>query len=483
MQISRVSPDTAVYATCAFLTALAALVTYRMGPGAAIAFALVPLFALGAALLLGSGRIALYALAFVLPLSGIKALTDPLPFGGANIRLQDLLVLLALGSWAFALLLDSSHGRERTKVPWTPVLGWPLVAFGLFIVIPLLRGHYAYGASLVGQPLRLVAYAAIAVSLVGMTPERMYRLLLWIFYPGALISLLWGAYYVATGGSQSASVDLSTGGSRPLAISTSLYCAGALFLALFTVRKSPGRAVALPHLGMAGIAMVGVILGFGRGVFAGVAVVLLVLLVVSPGVRRGVLFGLPLAVPFLILISVIVLHTAPNLISSFQHRVSASPSQDANVIWRKRANAVVLDQVREQPVFGVGFGRSSTFYFNVKNSNGFLVPFRQDIGQDPHNGFLFLFAGGGILALGSYLTLIGVFAFDAVRRYRRSETDTERLLIAWAGATLFVFLFEAASGTMFEFPSDLLPIWALIVLPAVVPMRSRPTDAWRRRAR
>jgi O-antigen ligase len=483
MQTSRVSPDAAVYASCAFLTAVAALVTYRMGPTAGVAFALIPLAAFAAALLLGAGRIALFALAFALPLSGIRSLTDPLPLGGANIRLQDLIVVLALGSWAFAALIDRSRGQERPKVPWTPVLGWPLVIFGLFILIPLLRGHYSYGASVVGQPLRLVAYSAIAVTLVGMTPERMYRLLLWVFYPGAVISLLWGAYYIATGGSQSASVDLSTGGSRPLAISTSLYCAGALFLALFTIRKAPGRAAALPHLAMAGIGLAGVILGFGRGVFAGVAVVLVVLLVVSPGVRRGVLFGLPLALPFLILISVIVLHTAPNLISSFQHRVSASPTQDANVIWRERANAAVLAQVREQPVFGVGFGRSSTFFLDVKSSNGFLVPFRQDIGQDPHNGFLYLLAGGGILALGSYLALLWVFTFDAVRRYRRSETDTERLLIAWAGATLFVFLFEAASGTMFEFPSDLLPIWALIVVPAVVPMRTRATDAWRRRSR
>ncbi len=472
-----------MYAACAFLTAVAALISYRMGPTAGIAFALLPMVAFGAALLVGPGRIALLALTFALPLSGIKFLADPVPVGGANVRLQDLLVVLALGSWAFGALIDRSRGRERAKVPWTPVLGWPLVVFGVFIVIPLLRGHYSYGASLLGQPLRLVAYAAVAVTLVGTTPERMYKLLLWVFYSGAVVSMLWGAYYIATGGSQTASVDLSTGGSRPLAISTSLYCAGALFLALFTIRKSPSRAGALPHLAMAGIGLAGVILGFGRGVFAGVAIVLLVLLVTSPGVRRGVFFGLPLALPFLILISVIVVHTAPNLISSFQHRISASPAQDANVIWRERANAAVLEQVREQPVFGVGFGRSSTFYFNVPNSEGFLVPFRQDIGQDPHNGFLFILAGGGLLALGSFVALLGVFGFDAVRRYRRSQTDTERLLIAWAGATLFVFLFEAASGTMFELPSDLLPIWALIVLPAVVPTRTLATDAWRRRAR
>jgi O-antigen ligase len=136
--------------------------------------------------------------------------------------------------------------------------------------------------------------------------------------------------------------------------------------------------------------------------------------------------------------------------------------------------------VREQPIVGVGFGRGSSFYIDVRSSNGFLVPFRQDIGQDPHDGYLFLLAGGGILALGSFLALIAVFTIDAWRRYRGSTDDTERLLIMWVGATLFCFLFEASSGTMFEFPSDLLPIWALLVLPGVVPLRSRLGGGLRR---
>ena len=362
-------------------------------------------------------------------------------------------------------------------MPVSPAFGWPLVAFAVLILIPLLRGHVSYGASLVGQPLRLVAYAAIAVALAGATPERLYRLLLWVFYSGTVVSMLWGGYYIATGRSQTLSVDLSTGGTRPLAISTSLYCAGALFLALLTVRNSPRRAGNLLHLAMAGLGLVGVVLGFGRGVFAAVALVLLILLVSSSGMRRAVLFSLPLALPFLCLAAIVIVHATPSLVSSFENRISASPARDANVVWREKANEAVLAQVREQPVIGVGFGRASSFFLNVRSSNGYLVPFRQDIGQDPHDGYLFLLAGGGVLALGSFLAVIGVFAVDAVRRYRGSSSDTERLLILWAGATLFCFLFEAASGTMFEDTTDLLAIWALISVPGVVPLKKRRAPA------
>jgi len=447
-----------------------------MGPGAALALALVPTIAIVAVLLVGEGRIVLYLAAFAIPLAGIDAIDKTIPFGSANVRTQDLAIILALGAFAFESLLARSRGQARRPVPVTPVLGWPLLAFGVFILIPLLRGHYSYGASFVGQPLRLVAYAAIVVALAGVTPEQLYRGLMVVFYGGAVASCLWAAYYTATGGSQSLSVDLSTGGSRPLAISTSLFCAGALFLALLTIRRDPSKARSMLHLGMAGVGLIGVIVGFGRGVFASVALVLLILFLVSKGVRRGVLVALPLAAPFVCLLALLVVRQAPNLVTSFQNRVSASPSQDANVIWREKANKAVFEQVRENPIFGVGFGRSSSFNIDVRSSSGFLVPVRQDIEQDPHNGYLFVLAGGGILALGSLLIMLAVYAADAVRRYRaHAPGSTERLLVAFAGALLFCFLFEAASGTMFENTDDLLAMWALLVLPGIarLPHRSR----------
>jgi O-antigen ligase len=125
-------------------------------------------------------------------------------------------------------------------------------------------------------------------------------------------------------------------------------------------------------------------------------------------------------------------------------------------------------------LIGVGFGRASEFYLDLEDpSTG--VPYRAhiEIGQDPHNGYMWLLAGGGIAALGAFLLIVTVFAVDAVRRYRSTADPIERLIVTWAGVTLFVFLVNAASGTMFESPSDLLTIWALLVLPAVVPRGSR----------
>ena len=54
----------------------------------------------------------------------------------------------------------------------------------------------------------------------------------------------------------------------------------------------------------------------------------------------------------------------------------------------------------------------SEFYIDIPDSNGFLVPFRQELGQDPHNGYLFLLAGGGIAALASFLLVLGSYAVD-----------------------------------------------------------------------
>ena len=164
---------------------------------------------------------------------------------------------------------------------------------------------------------------------------------------------------------------------------------GALFLALLTVRKSPSRAGTLPHLAMAGIGLAGVILGFGRGVFAAVAIVLArsARRVARGPPRRALRPAARAAVP------------DPDRGDRRAHRAGSDlvvpaprsrrpPAQDANVIWRERANAAVLAQVREQPIVRRRLRRgSSTFFFNVKSSNGFLVPFRQDIGQDPHDGY------------------------------------------------------------------------------------------------
>jgi O-antigen ligase len=468
MVVSRLNASTVVPVGA---TAFAALVLYRYGTTAALALALVPVLLIAVAAILDRGLQLLFALVFVIPLSGISALNDPLPFGGANIHVQDLLVILLLGALLFGRLIGRLGGIALADVPRTPVTGWAIVPFGLFVVIALLRGHYAFGASVVGQPLRLIAYAVAVIGLTGLDAKRLHRLLRLVFYSGTVVETLWGLYYLGTGGSQSHSVDLSTGGVRPLAITEGLYCAGALFLALMTIRNSPNRGKNALDFVIAAMAVFVIILGFGRGVFAAVALVLLILFLTSRDLRRAVLRLVPLAVPFVCLGAIVLVQLSPNLISSFVSRVGSSPTADANVIWREKANEAILAQFRQEPLFGVGFGATSSFYIDVKSSNGYFVPVRQDIGQDPHNGYLFLAAGGGVLTLVSFLLLLGVFTVDAVRRYRGAVDDTERTIVAWAGAMLFCFLFESGSGTELSSSTEVFAIWALLVTPGVVPLR------------
>jgi O-antigen ligase len=448
----------------AAMSAAAAFALVEVSPAAGAAVALLPLLALAVAYLVTSGQVFLYAAAIVLPITTLPIVGKQI-FG--SLYLQDVIIVLALGALLAAALL----GRDRVPpIPHTPVLGWPLVLFAAAIVAATLRGHYEYGTSLIGQPLRLVVYAAIVVGLVGMTTQRMYRLLHLLFYPGAVLAAFLALYYLATGGSATDQSGLSTGGMRLLGISTSLYCAGALYLALLTRRRTPRAGARLLHLSMAAVATFGVIVGFGRAAYAAVGLVSLVFLISSRRLRNAILSVLPLALPFVVLLAIGVNHAAPGLAPEVVSRVSSPPESDANVQWRLKANRAVLEQVREQPLVGVGFGRTAHFFLNVKDpTTGIPSAERIEIAQDPHNGYLFLWAGGGLAALGSFALILAVYAIDAVRRYRSNSDPIGRLIILWASAMLFGFLLNAASGTSFDSPMNILTIWALLVLPAVVP--------------
>jgi O-antigen ligase len=222
---------------------------------------------------------------------------------------------------------------------------------------------------------------------------------------------------------------------------------------------------------MAALGLFCVVVGFGRAVYLAVGVVCLLMVALSRQIRTAVLSFVPLTLPFLALAAMALVILAPDLVDAVDHRLSAAPSTDANVQWRVRANRAVWEQIQEQPFVGVGFGRSSEFFVDVESSSGVRVPVRQEILQDPHNGYLLLWAGGGLVALGSFLLIVVVYAWDSVRRFRWNPDPIGRLIILWSAALLFAFLVNAASGTMFGSPPDILTIWALLVLPAVVPYR------------
>lgn len=447
----------------ALLAAATGAALVAVGPAAGLFLAVLPLFAIGVVYVVTTGQVAIYAAAIALPMIPIGILGAQL---AGSLYPQDLIAALALAALLFATFL----GRGRVPpVPRTPVLGWPLVLFAIAIFTATLRGHYEYGASLVGQPLRLFLYAAIVAGLIGMTVPRLYRLVVWLFYSGVVLIALSALYYLATGGSATDQFALSTGGTRLIPISTSLYSAGGLFLALLNLRLAAGARERVLHVSIAATALFGVIAGFGRAAYIGVLIVGVVFLLTSRRLRLNVLSLAPLALPFVVLLAIGATFAAPDLVSSVRGRVSSPPSTDANVQWRVEANRAVLEQVREQPLVGSGFGRTTEISITVNDpTTGIPSEQRFEIGQDPHNGYVFLLAGGGVVTLATFLLILLVFALDAVRRYRASPDPIARLLILWSCATLFVFLFNAVSGTSFASPVNVLTIWALLVLPAAV---------------
>jgi O-antigen ligase len=416
--------------------------------------ALLPAVFVAVGSLIASNRAILVFAALALDFTAIRALDEPIGLGG--IFPADLIVLAAVASWVAAWLIAPAEARPRSLR--TPLLGWPLLLFAVVMISTVLRGHEAYGASLVAQPERLFLYAGIGLAMTGIRPRDLYKGIVVVFYAGTVYQALLAAYHLSAGTSVTPTHNLSTGGVRVLSLGASMYLTAALVLALINLGLEQRASRRALHITIALLALFGVILSFGRASFAIAAIVLPVMLVVLKRTRRAVLTLLPLFIPALVLVALYVPRTIPSLFPTLEARVTGELSTDLNVRFRREANAVILEQIREKPIQGVGYGRTSTFDLEGK---------RYDVTQDAHNSFLFIGAAGGSLALASFLLLMILFLRDGVRALR-GETGVERALVIWAVITWFVFMLNTFSNPLLTQPRLLLSFWILLLLPAVV---------------
>ena len=123
--------------------------------------------------------------------------------------------------------------------------------------------HQRDRETLVGQPVRLVLYAAIGLAVLRLRPRDVYWGLVAVLYAGTVWQVLLGGYSLATGSHQTGAYALSTGGTRVLSLGAGMYLAGALLIALLNVGFDQGRRRWL-HLAVAGLALVAEALTFGR---------------------------------------------------------------------------------------------------------------------------------------------------------------------------------------------------------------------------
>lgn len=433
------------------------------------------------AIAIGSGRTSVVTLAIVVPVFAVlsrvmvtrrdwlvygallltmlgSSLNERLPgTGGTAVFPADVILALAVSGYLVERLTasrGSRHDRLRSLV-----LSWPLALFAATLMTGVVRGHARYGTSYLSQPARMVLYAAIAVAIAKMEPRATYRKLVQIFYLTTVVEALLGAYHLASGTSQTASSSLSTGGTRALALTTAMFLAGGLILALLNLDIDRDPKHRPLHAAIAALATFGVVISLGRTTFAALAVVIPVLVIGLRRMRATMVAYAPLAFVFAALSIAVVAQVKPSLGTTLASRLTGHVGTDAAVVQRQRKFHAALEGFGDNPILGLGFGRPVHFTaidLTVQTFSG-----------DPEDSYIYVLAGGGILALGSLLVLILAFFGDTFWRVR-GMVGEERALIIFAASLAFVFFVNALAGPILSDPGLMLMVWILMLLPATV---------------
>lgn len=385
---------------------------------------------------------------------------------GTKVTAADLFVLLAIGG-AVARALIRRRGERRPRFR-TIVLSWPLLLLVVALMQGVIRGHDRYGTAYISQPVRIFAYAAIGLAFIETPPERLLRNLTRVFYLTIVVSTLQAVYYLATGTSQTDTSALSTGGTRVLALSTAMFLAAGLVLALVHLDIDPHSELRKLHVWMAILAVFGIIISLGRTTFAAVAVLVPVLVVGLRRLRRTMLTYFPVALGLTILISSFVMIVSPSAASTIGHRFTGHVGTDVSVVERQRKYNATMKGFGQSPVIGLGFGRPVSYV----STDGTVQLFS----GDPENSYIYVLAGGGIVGLSALLGLVGLFFLDCGRRFLTSDGEM-RALVTFGAALAFIMLVNAASGPVLSNPPLMLMTWIGLLLPAVAGRRRPATSA------
>ena len=218
---------------------------------------------------------------------------------------------------------------------------------------------------------------------------------------------------MATGGSQTDAVALSTGGTRPLALGTAIYLCGSLILALLNLELPEHTSKKMVHMAVAACALFGIVVAEGRTNFVALAVILPLLVLFRRRLTASAMQIMPLALPFAALAGIF-------LTPSF--RRSAKRSQ---IAWRGHRETISTwrgDWPPRTPCSTASRTQSGADSGSVERPSSrcrkISCSSQRACRATPHDSFIWILAGGGLVAFIPLLVLLGSFAIDTLRRLR-----------------------------------------------------------------
>lgn len=108
-------------------------------------------------------------------------------------------------------------------------------------------------------------------------------------------------------------------------------------------------------------------------------------------------------------------------------RVIAEVSRpDPNVAIRREIYGKVWEVLKQQPVFGIGFGSIASVLGTDERGSGL----------NASNIFLEVWLGSGLVGLIAFLAWLGLIGYASIVWYRKTEHEEEKLLALFLGATL-----------------------------------------------
>jgi O-antigen ligase len=237
-----------------------------------------------------------------------------------------------------------------------------------------------------------------------------------------------------------------------------MFLAAALVLAMLNLELAPAGKRAI-HVVVALLAIFGIVISLGRTTFAVLGVLVPLLLMSLRRLRRMFILYAPILLALAVVTVVVVIQLSPSLGSTIGDRFTGRVGNDASVVQRQRKYAAALDGFGKHPVFGFGFGRPVQFISIDRTV--------QTFSGDPENSYIYVLAGGGIVALSALVLLVLAFFAEALRRARRAVGE-ERALILFGASLAFILLVNALSGPILSDPGLMLVLWIAMLLPALV---------------